>query len=126
MINEACHNWQGGAERGGIGDFLIQVSELRWSFFPYSARQPVSQDRESHPTALNASVCGEKNGKVFIQELENNYQRFLSKRYHHAWIPKKNANIQKRVGLRVNFLPHFLSVVVKMLSTSFVLSKSYG
>jgi len=29
-------------------------------------------------------------------------------------------------GLRVNFLPHFLSVAVKMLSAFFGLSKSYG
>lgn len=47
----------------GINDFLVHVSELRWSFFPYSVRQPVSDDKESHPTALNTSVCGEKKVK---------------------------------------------------------------
>lgn len=43
-------------KEGGINYLIVQVSGLWWSFLLYCMWQLIFHDRESHPTALNASV----------------------------------------------------------------------
>lgn len=79
VINEACHNWQAGAERERdkllhCPSFLIMVVLLLH----------VAADLSSwHPPLLSTPLSEKK------QELENNYQWFFGMEYDHALIPRK-------------------------------------
>lgn len=131
VISEACRDWQGGAEKVGRGGNTMTSLSKFVNYGGSSSLTPRGSQSlmtENHIPLLSAPLSLWKNGEVFAQQLENKCQHLLSKRSGHAWMPKKkNATIHtKRTGLMVTFLPLFLSVAVKMLSTFFLLSKSYG